>query len=122
MYKDTYKKTRGRFYVAFVDFSTTFDCVDISLLLKKLKRYGMTDELLNILKNIYSDVRATVRNNNEFSDDILSSVGLKQGCKLSPTLFSIYINDLVDRINNDPKIKGIQIHPAILQISILLFC
>ena len=45
------------------------------------------------------------------------STGLKQGCKISPTLFSVYINDLAQEINSLGC--GVQLDDAM--ISTLLY-
>ena len=46
------------------------------------------------------NVQCTVKVNDLFSSWFPVSNGVKQGCKISPTLFSIYINNLAQEINN----------------------
>ena len=45
---------------------------------------------------MYTEVYYSVKLLEGLTHKISSTVGLKQGCILSPTLFSLYINDLVD--------------------------
>ena len=47
---------------------------------------------------MYENVKCTVRLNGVFSDSFVIKQGVKQGCKLSPTLFSIYMNDLATQL------------------------
>jgi hypothetical protein len=38
------------------------------------------------------------------SDEVISNIGVKQGCHLSPTLFGLYVNELetyLDKIDGD---------------------
>ena len=35
------------------------------------------------------------------SDKILAAVGVKQGDNLSPTIFNLYLNDIVDALNKE---------------------
>ncbi len=49
-------------------------------------------------KSIYWNVHCSVRLNGFLSDWFTVRMGLKQGCLLSPLLFSIYTNDLAEEI------------------------
>ena len=58
-----------------------------------------------------------MRLDNTFSDCFNVSNGLKQGCLLSPMLFNLYINDLVNDINLLDK--GLNVDGC--KISMLLY-
>ena len=47
---------------------------------------------------LYNNVRSCVRVNANLTDWFDVKCGLKQGCVLSPLLFNIFINDLVDDV------------------------
>ena len=49
-----------------------------------------------LIVGIYSSVGLVVRILGKVSRRILTRIGLKQGCPLSPTLFNVYINGIVD--------------------------
>ena len=60
----------------------------------------ITGRILDAIQSLYVNVQCTVKVNALFSPWFPVSNGVKQGCKISPTLFSIYINDLAQELNN----------------------
>jgi len=77
-----------------------FDTVEHYLLWYKLQRAGVRGRFLSTIQSLYSDLRCTVCVNNDLTPWFDVEAGVKQGCILSPTLFSVYINDLTERINS----------------------
>ena len=47
-------------------------------------------------------------------------VGVRYGCVMSPTLFSLFINQLANHVNGT-GVHGVNLHPTILDLFILLF-
>ena len=85
----------------FVDFKKAFDCVNRDLLWEKLStRFGLFGNFLTALQALYEDVRCVVDVNQTFTDWFTVNNGVKQGCILSPTLFAMFIDDLVSDINS----------------------
>ena len=62
----------------------------------------------------------SIRVDDEYTDYFNCKVGLKQGCLLSPMIFSIFINDLTELIQNS-SIRGILLFPDLVEIFMLLF-
>lgn len=54
--------------------------------------------MVKILKAMYNDVQICIKYNGEYSDFFSSHTGVKQGEPLSPTLFLMFINDMVECI------------------------
>ena len=81
-------------FVAFVDFSKFFDKINRTHLLYKLLKCGITGRVYDIVKSMYKDIGYRVRVNNHLSPRFTGSLGVKQGCCLSPTLSNIFQNDL----------------------------
>lgn len=75
---------------------------------------------LNSLKSMYSSLMACVRANGELSEWFECPNGVRQGCVLSPTLFSLFINQLALDITQTGR-HGIQLLPGLMELFILLF-
>ncbi len=77
----------------------TFDRVEHNLLLYKRLTNGIYGHVYKNIKNIYVHSTCSVKINELLTNWFQSHSGLKQGDTLSPTLFGIFINDIVRKIN-----------------------
>ena len=77
-------------YFCFVDYAKAFDCVDHNKLWKILREMGIPDHLTCLLRNLYAGQEATVRTGHERADWFQIRKRVRQGCILSPYLFSLY--------------------------------
>ena len=73
------------------------------LLFEILLKAGVADKEINIIKYIYLQQKATVRYENETSQEITIKRGVRQGCILSPCLFNIYTEYLIREALEDEK-------------------
>lgn len=78
-----------------LDFSKAFDCVDHEILSVKLKSCGISGQLLSLINSYLKDRMQFVSLKENFSKQKSIKVGVPQGSILAPTLFLIYINDLL---------------------------
>lgn len=78
-----------------MDLKKAFDTVNRGALIYKLSCLGIKANFLNIMKNMYREVNYCVKLEEGITDKFSSKVSVKQGCILNPTLFSQYINDLI---------------------------
>ena len=74
----------------FIDYARAFDCMDHNKLWKILKEMGILDQLTCPLRNLYAGQEATVRTGHGTTDWFQIGKGVRQGCILSPCLFSSY--------------------------------
>lgn len=85
--------------VIYTDFSKAFDSVQFPILLKKLRQYGFSPELLKLIKSyLYGRMQSVKYAKTVNSDPFAVNSGIAQGSKLGPLFFLIMINDLVDVI------------------------
>ena len=102
-----------KLYACFVDFKKAYDLVWRDGLFYKLLKCGISQKFVSLLRNMYSRLQTCVKLPGGLSNPFPSRVGLKQGCNLSPCLFNIFINDLVDELDknntNAPKLGGLDI-------------
>ena len=98
------KMPRAYLFVCFVDLKKAFDSISRQALIFKMVQVGIGGNFINIIRDMYAEVYYCVKLKEGYSSSFDSSVGVKQGCALSPTLFNIYMYDLpnIFRQNCDP--------------------
>ena len=89
-----YKTKNKPVFACFVDFSKAFDSVNRTALIYKLGSIGIKGNLLKLIQNMYSTSDYIIKSEGQYSFPISSTLGVKQGCNLSPLMFNIFINDI----------------------------
>lgn len=93
------KKTHKVAIVSF-DFKAAFDNVPHSLIVSNLIRYGVPDYLTAIILSYLSDRQLFININNEKVWHSGSHKGCPQGGVLSPTLWSLVMNSLLEKFKS----------------------
>ena len=70
---------------------------------------GIPDHLTCLLRNLYADQEATVRNGHGTTDWFQIRKGVCQGCVLSPCLFNLYAKYVMRNAGLDEAQAGIKI-------------
>jgi exonuclease III len=83
-------------YALFVDFRKAYDTVPHEALLRKLWCIGIRGRAFNFVKALYSSSEVVVRVGSTVSEPFSLRRGLRQGCPMSPLLFDIFINDILE--------------------------
>ena len=76
-------------YSCFIDFSKAFDTVKHDKLIQMLQDINIDDKDLQLIKNMYWQQTAAIKVNNNISGYQKIEKGVRQGCVLSPELFSL---------------------------------
>ena len=96
-------------YFCFIDYANTFDCVDHSKLWKTLQEMGIPDHLTCLLRNLYAGQEATVRPGCGTTDWFQIRKGVCLACILSPCLFNLYAEYIMQNAGLDEVQAGIKI-------------
>lgn len=90
-------------HVDFLDFKTAFDVVDHNLLMDVLRRRGCPPRMRKLIADLtFRDVRSRVVSDGEASDWFPRTRGVLQGSPLSPYLFNIFVDGLLEELNDGP--------------------
>lgn len=87
------------FFSLFVDFKKTFDSVNHKILLMKLNYYGIRGLPLLWFKSYLTNRTQYVNIENVNSSLKPITTGVPQGSILGPTLFLVFINDIINVSN-----------------------
>ena len=76
---------------------------------KILQEMGISDHFTCLLRNLYVWQKATVRNGHGTMDWFQTGKGIHQGCILSPWLFNLYAEYIIQNARLDEAQAGIMI-------------
>ena len=97
-------------YICFVDFEKAFDRVNWRLLMDTLKKIGVDWRDRRMIRQLYLNQSAMIRIQGINSKPATIGQGVRQGCLLSPLLFSIYsermMRDALDQTTDGIKVGG----------------
>ena len=83
-------------YVCFIDFEKAFDRVNWVRMMNILKRIGVDWRDRRLIEALYMNQEALVRVNDDYSEPGTMGRGVRQGCLLSPLLFSFYAEGMME--------------------------
>jgi hypothetical protein len=89
-------------YVCFIDIRKAYDTVWHDGLKQKLSECGITGAMYRAITSLYSGCESTIRLGGSlgYTDFFPIETGVRQGCILSPLLYSIFINGLAKEIKS----------------------
>ena len=90
--------SRRGMFAGFIDIRKAYDRVDRVKLWGCLDSMGLGGRVTAFLRAVYTDTSSEVKVDEERSKPFRAECGLRQGCILSPLLFSLHVNSLVSKL------------------------
>ncbi|KAI0221682.1 hypothetical protein LSAT2_027035 [Lamellibrachia satsuma] len=88
-------------YHVFIDFKKAFDKVWHAALWATMRKYNIGSKLVRTIEHLYDNATSAVTFNSSIGDWFRTTVGVRQGCLLSPTLFNIFLERIMtDALEN----------------------
>ena len=84
-------------FFVFVDLRKAYDSVPREAMWMVLRKMGVPEVLVEIIKSFHSDMKARVRLDGELLEEIEVTNGLRQGCTMAPSLFNLYACAVAER-------------------------
>ena len=106
-------------HLLFIDYEKAFDNIQGQILFNILKSRHIPDTLLKAIVDIYTQNKILIKSNNKLSKPVEINKGVCQGCPLSPTLFNVYLEEIITKWQKQ-GITGIKLSKN-QQLSTLLF-
>ena len=88
-------------YFWFIDYAKAFNCVDHNKLWKILQEMEIPDHLTCLLRNLCAGQEAAVKTGHGTTDWFQIGKGVCQGCILSPCLFNLYAEYIMQNAGLD---------------------
>ena len=82
-------------YHVFIDFKKAFDRVWHAALWATMKKYNISTNLIQVINSLYNKATSAVLFNGSIGDWFRTTVGVRQRCLLSPTLFNIFLEKIM---------------------------
>ena len=82
-------------YMAIVDLTKAFDTVSRDGLWKIMAKFGCPPRYIAMVRQFHDGMQARVQNDGEYSEPFPVTNGVKQGCVMAPTLFSMMFSAML---------------------------
>nr|VZI29711.1 unnamed protein product [Spirometra erinaceieuropaei] len=99
---------RTHLYSTFVDLTKAFDTVNREGLWKIMRKFGCPERFTQMVRQLHDGMMARVTDNGAVSEAFAVTNGVKQGCVLAPTLFSLMFSVMLMDAYRDER-PGIRI-------------
>ena len=92
-----------------MDLEKEYDPIDQQGIWQMLRVYGVAGKLLKAVQSFYINSSVYVRERNNVSEWFLVNIGLRQGCVMSPWLFNVYTDGVVQEVKVRVIGKGLEL-------------
>jgi hypothetical protein len=95
-------QARGQVLLAvFVDFRKAFDSVPRNLLFACIRQLGFSEQCRRLLEHMNAHAQVSFSVHGDLTQPISTGVGVLQGDPLSPTLFGVYIDCVIQHMRSE---------------------
>ena len=92
---EKYLQHQQKLYHVFIDFKKAFDRVWHAALWATMRKYNSSANLVRTTEQLYDKATSAVQMNGSIGEWFRTTVGVRQGCLLSPTLFNIFLERIL---------------------------
>jgi len=92
---EKYNQHQQDLYHVFIDFKKAFDRVWHAALWATMRKYNISANLIRVIEHLYNKATSAVLFNGTTGEWFRTSVGVRQGCLLSPILFNIFLERIM---------------------------
>ena len=112
---EKYLQHQQNLYHVFIDLKKAFDRVWHAALWATMQTYNISANLVRTTEQLYNKATCAVQMNGKIGEWFRTTVGVKQGCLLPPTLFNIFLKRIMSDALEEHDGK-VSIGAEILQI------
>ena len=92
------RNSRKEYNLVFIDLAKAFDTVSHRSIEKGLRRKGIPDQVIDTIKPMYENAITAVSVCGKATRKVRINAGVKQGCPLSPLLFNLIIDEVIEKL------------------------
>ena len=101
-------------YLAFVDFKKAFDSVRHTILWDVMKKMGVSETIIGLLRKLYTDQQAAMKVDGVLTEWFDINKEVRQGCLVSPLCFNLYSEEVMRRSAEELQTVGVKINGRFL--------
>ena len=98
--------TNHNLQLLFLDWKQAFDSLDHTAMLEALKRFGLSQRMLETISSIYRNPVFYIQGFNQAECKGQVQAGIRQGCPLSPYLFIVVLTVILSDLDSDLSYFG----------------
>jgi hypothetical protein len=91
-----------------VDFRKAFDSIDHDYMFQVLRAYGFGQKYISMVQTLYNGAESTVMNKGKASKYFRLERSCRQGDPLSPYLFILAVEPLLNKIRREDRVEGLR--------------
>ena len=107
---EKYLQHQQNLYHVFIDVKKTFDKVWYEDLWATMRKYNINASIIRAIENLYDKAQSAVLFNGSTGEWFRTTLGVRQGCLLSPTLFNIFLERIMCEALDDHEVSASGVH------------